>query len=70
MMIPTNECFVMQLLVRTCLIRQLAVNIEDNITCFRVSNSSECIVLKVFVVFFSLIALLLMTANHSLIVLD
>lgn len=55
-MIPPNECFVIQLLVRICLIKQLAVNIEDNITGFRASNSSEWVVLKALIVFSSLIA--------------
>lgn len=39
MMIPTNGCFVIQLLVTACLIKQLAVNIEDNITYLTVSGS-------------------------------
>lgn len=55
MMIPTDEYFVIHLLVRTGLIKQLAVNIKDNITCFRISDSSEYVVLKAFVVFSSLI---------------
>lgn len=69
MMIPTNECFVIQLLVTTCLIKQLAVNIEDNITYFTVSGSSEWVVLKALIVFSSLIAGLV-TASYILIVLD
>lgn len=54
MMIPTDKYFVIQLLVRTCLIKQLAMNIEDNISCFTISDSSEYVVLKAFVVFSSL----------------
>lgn len=55
MMIPTDAYFVTQLLVRTCLIKQLAVNVEGSITCFRISDSSEYVVLKAFVEFSGLI---------------
>jgi len=52
MVISIDEYFVIQVLVRTGLIRQLAGNIEDNITCFRISDGSEYVALKAFVTFF------------------
>lgn len=54
MMVPTYKYFVIQLLVTTRLIKQLAMNIEDNFSCFTISDSSEYVVLKAFVVFSSL----------------
>lgn len=63
---PTDEYFVIQLLVRACLIKRLAVNTEDNTACFRISDSSEYVVLKAFVVFSSLILGLKETASHIL----